>query len=102
MVVVGSESQYGDRRTFIKGYGKRIACGKVGKVSYPTIIKLLMKFVRYERQCRLRDVVTSLERYMNVELDMARIKQSLGDKVVERKEVDCNGVMKVEDWIVLV
>lgn len=101
MVVVGSELRYGPQRTYIKGYGKRIACGKVGKVSYPTIIKLLMKFVRFEGQCRLRDVVCSLEKYMNVELDIARIKTTLGNKVVERKEVDCNGVMHIEDWVVI-
>jgi len=109
MVIMDNGNEvYGEKRSFIDVGRKRLKCGKVGKVKYGEVELMIMKVVKWRGSIRLREVVKSLEKYMNVELDMYRIKERLGDKVVERKFVESirgdngeiNVIMRVEDWVV--
>lgn len=110
MVIMDNGNEvYGEKRSYIGCGGKRRECGKVRKVCYSDVVRLIKKYVRGSGSMRLRVVVKSLEEYMGVSIDRSRVKEMLGDMVMERKVIEmvrgCNGEVSemciVEDWVVM-
>lgn len=109
MVIMDSGNEsYGERRSYIGCGMKRRECGKIRKVCYGDVIRLIKKYVKGSGSIRLGKVVKSLEEYMGVSIDKRKVKEMLGDMVMERKVLEIRNdedgsyeMIVVEDWVVM-
>ena len=80
MVIMDNGNEmYGEKRSYIGMGMKRRECGKMRKVCYGDVVRLIKKYVKGSGSIRLRSVVKSLEEYMGVYIDKGRVKGSCGD-----------------------
>ena len=101
MVIVGSQLEYGGVRTYI-GIGMRNKqVGKIRKVSYVDICDMSRKVVQMHGSMRLRELVQRLSEHMKVNLSAVQVKKGLGRNVVEKQFYNDEGVLVVEDWVVV-
>ena len=110
MVIMDNGNEmYGEKRSYIGMGMKRRECGKMRKVCYGDVVRLIKKYVKGSGSIRLRSVVKSLEEYMGVYIDKGRVKEMMKDMIMERKVIEMvrgeNGELTemciVEDWVVI-
>lgn len=101
MVIVGSELEYGGTRTYIGVGVKGRQCGHIRKVSYVDICDTVRLVCKVHGAMRLREVVQRLSASMKVNLDTMHVKKALGRNVVEKQYYTPDGVLVVEDWVVV-
>lgn len=70
------------------------------KVRYGSICSMIQKVVVIKNEpLSLKALVSDLSRHTGLGIDASRVKEMLGDKVVEMKELD-QGVLIVTDMVI--